>query len=95
MGGYLKNNVLYIIYLEKYNATKKDCREYPAEPKNLFCDATSGLIIMLVANICINYRLPITQNLKGLDFDLSRSRGVNRIDTWPIRFLCKLQACEI
>ncbi len=87
-GRIFKNNVLWfknhllwtnLIYLEKYTASKKDCMEYPAEQKNslLWCDIH---IYILVANIYINYRFPITQNLKGFDFHLSRSRGVNRID---------------
>ncbi len=67
-----------VIYIEKYNATKKDRREYPLTKNSpLWCDIR---IDILVANICITYRFPITQNLNGLDFDLSMLLGVNCID---------------
>ncbi len=50
----------------------------PAYPPKFFflCDIR---INILVANICISYRSPVTQNLNGLDFDLSRSLWVKYI----------------
>ncbi len=33
-----------LICIEKYTATKKDFREYPARPEILFCDVTRRLL---------------------------------------------------
>ncbi len=42
----IKNHLFWssLIYIEKYNATRKDRMEYPARPKILFFDVAFGLM---------------------------------------------------
>ena len=50
--------------------------ENPACPKKPFCDIQIKVVILLLANIWMPYRSPITQTLSDLGFHLSRSLKV-------------------